>query len=127
MKQAKVYPAIGERTRVVGCYSEVMMHFGLAGRPVHISLEYQTDWRDGVPYLLTDCAPMCQVWKDGQPFSGLITPGEGGFIRDEDGWYCYPDDGPGDADPRQVIEDLTEMLREATDVPGVRVITNLGL
>ena len=127
MKHDKVYPTIGERVRIVGCYSEVMMHFGLAGRPVEISLEHQTAWRDGEPYPLTEYAPMCQVWKDGEPFSGPILPGEGGFLRDAKGFYCYPDDGPGDADPRRVQEELTEMLREATNVPGVRIITNLGL
>src|SRR6185312_1991713 len=113
VQQKKVYPAIGERVRTVGCYSEVMMHFRLAGRPVEVSLEYQTAWKDGQPYPLTEHAPMCQVWKDGKPFSGLILPGEGGFYRDDRGYYCYPDDGPGDADPIASQEELAEMIRQA--------------
>jgi hypothetical protein len=129
VRQTKVYPLIGERVRVVGCYSEMMMHFRLAGRPVEISLEYQKAWRGNESYPLTEHAPMCQVWKDGEPFSGLILPGEGGFYRDDIGFYCYPNDGPGDADPEARAAELIKMIDDAIAASGVpvTVITNLGL
>lgn len=112
----RVYPALGERVRVVGCYSEVMMHFGLAGRPVEVALVQGN-------YV------MAQVYKDGVPFSGTILPGEAGFCRDGGGWYVYPDDGPGDANPAQVMSDMRKLINNAIDGSGAKVktITNLGI
>lgn len=85
------YPAIGERVPVVGCYSEVMMHFKLAGQPIEIQLVQDRYIHNDSP------APRVvgQVWKDGRPFSSTITAGEAGFYYDNPSkcWYCYPAEG----------------------------------
>jgi hypothetical protein len=83
-KPVKVYPLVGQRVRVVGCWSEVMMHFGLAEKPVEIALT-------GGPH------PMAEVYVNGRLFSAPITPGEAGFYWDDTRkrHYTYPaDDAP---------------------------------
>jgi hypothetical protein len=97
--EIRVFPAIGERVPVIGCYSEIMMHFGLAGRPCEVSLEYQVHWTDDGPVPRPDWGPGCQAWRDGEKFSGLILTSEGGFYRcsdhgketlpEEAGYYIY--------------------------------------
>lgn len=90
LQERKAYvPAIGERIKVIGCHSEVMMHFGLAGKPVEVSLE-QAGFING------DIVPgraAAQVYKDGDPYSFPILPSEAGFYYDSTThcWYCYPD------------------------------------
>lgn len=81
------YPKIGERVPVTGCYSEVMMHFRLAGQPIEVAL-LPPQYLDGTP--ATTGYTMAQVYKDGRPFSSSILPGEAGFYQDEHGYYTYP-------------------------------------
>ncbi len=126
----RVYPEVGEKVRVIGCYSECLMAFDLAGRPIEISLEYQVSYQDNKPYSRTDWPLVGQCWKDGQKFSGPVLPSECGFYFDseKEEFYCYPDDGPGDPDPKQVRRDLTKLIEDAIAASGVpvTVITNLG-
>jgi hypothetical protein len=85
----RAYPNIDERVPVTGSYSEVMIHFGLAGREIEVSLVRNT-------YLNGKRVPegegrqyVAQVWKDGRPFSAPILTGEAGFYEGEGGHYCY--------------------------------------
>lgn len=74
------YPMIGERVKLIGCYSEIMMHFGLSGKPIEACL---VPTRSAMSFV-------AQIYKDGKPFSSPILTGEAGFYRDEKGYYCYP-------------------------------------
>jgi hypothetical protein len=87
----RAYPDVDERVPVIGSYSEVMIHFGLAGKPIEVSLVRNTYINDkpvpegeGRQYLT-------QVWKDGKPFSAPTLTGEAGFYEDELVHYCSPD------------------------------------
>lgn len=115
----------GERINVIGSYSEVMCHFGLAGKPVQVEL-VRREYDGGATVYYS-----AQVYKDGKPFSGTITYGEAGIYRDGDEFYTYeaePTD-KGDEDPQQVLTDIHDMLEAAIESSGVpvTVITNLGL
>jgi hypothetical protein len=110
----------GQKARTVGCYSEVMMHMGLAGRPVDVEL-LQHVYQDGHVH------HYAQVYRDGQPAGGAVTTGEAGIYTDGWEFTIDQDESEGDADPKQVQEDMTRMLREALSGPHVTVITNLGL
>lgn len=116
----------GQRIKVIGSYSEVMCHFGLAGKPIEIELvRKEYDGGKTVYY-------SAQVHHNGKPFSGTITTGEGGIYGSpQEGFYTYeaaPDDA-GDADPRQVMMDVNKMIDDAIMQSGVQVtvITDLGL
>jgi hypothetical protein len=43
----RAYPDVNERVPVIGSYSEVMIHFGLAGKPIEVSLVRNTLTRQG--------------------------------------------------------------------------------
>jgi hypothetical protein len=88
----KARPEAGERVPVIGCYSEVMMHFGLAGKPIEVALVRNT-YINGKPVPPGGGYQwVCQVYKNGQPFSAPILTGEGGFYEDDEGHYTYPDE-----------------------------------
>jgi hypothetical protein len=87
----RIYLGVNERVPVIGSYSEVLIHFGLAGKPIEIWLVRNT-------YINGQPAPegegrqyVAQVWKDGGPFSAPTLTGEAGFYEDECGHYCYSD------------------------------------
>lgn len=114
----KVYATPYQPIRVIAPYSEVLMHMGIAGRPVEVYLIEQTN-DNRTTY-------SAQVIKDGHLFSSPITYGEAGFYRDEQGFYTYADDGPGDENPKQVADDIRTKLEVAFAGHGI-VITDLGL
>jgi hypothetical protein len=66
------------------------------------------------------------VWKDGKQFSGLVTTGEAGFYEDDDGFYTYAYDGPGDENPKKIIRDTTAAIIEAFGGPDNCTIIHLG-
>lgn len=109
----------GQKVRTVGVYSEIMMHFRLAGRPVEVEL-LRREYPSGVYY-------MAQIYHDGEKFSGPITTSEAGIIENGDEFTIDANDGPGDEDPAAVQREFNQMIREAMSGPGVCVITNLGL
>lgn len=89
---------LNERVPVIGNYSEVMMHFGLAGKPVEVALVLSDNYASVMPEPLDQGRPMCQVYVDGKPFSAPILPGEGGFYYGGNGpligrsnYYTYAD------------------------------------
>jgi hypothetical protein len=85
------YPDVDERVPVTGSYSEVMIHFGLAGKPIEVSLVRNT-YTNGKPVPDGEGRQyVAQVWMDGRPFSAPILTSEAGFYEDELGHYCYPD------------------------------------
>jgi hypothetical protein len=87
----RAYPDADERVPVTGSYSEVMIHFGLAGKPIEVSLVRNT-YIDGKPVPEGEGRQyVAQVWKDGRPFSAPILTSEAGFYEDDLGPYCYPD------------------------------------
>jgi len=87
----RAYPEVDERVPVTGSYSEVMLHFGLTGKPIEVSLVRNT-YINGRPVPESEGRPyVAQVWKDGTPFSAPILTSEAGFYEDETGQYCYPD------------------------------------
>ena len=87
----RAYPDADERLPVTGSYSEVMIHFGLAGKPIEVSLVRNT-YANGQPVPEGEGRQyVAQVCKDGRPFSAPILTSEAGFYEDEDGLYCYPD------------------------------------
>jgi hypothetical protein len=87
----RAYPDVSERVPVIGSYSEVMIHFGLAGKPIQVSLVRNT-YLNGQPVPEGECRQyLAQVWKDGRPFSASILTSEARFYEDELGHYCYPD------------------------------------
>ena len=83
----RAFVEIGERIPVIACHSEVMIHFGLAGKPIEVELVADGD----------DAA--CQVYKRGERFSTPIMPSEGGFYATQlsgcgdgrHGYYTYAD------------------------------------
>jgi hypothetical protein len=75
---------------------------------------------------------VAQIYKDGRKFSSPILTGEAGFYQDEKGYYTYQDDGPGDADPDTILQELHDEIEAAFDAARahgaqVKTITNLGL
>lgn len=118
----------GERVNVIGSYSEVMCHFGLAGKPCQVEL-IRREYDGGATVYYSG-----QMYVDGRPFSGTITYGEAGiYCEDYDAgiFYVYeaaPDD-KGDDDPAKLLADSRGMLEAAIAASGadVLVITNLGL
>lgn len=82
MNKQKYYPLLNERVPVVGCSSEVLMHFGLADKPIEIAL-VRSKLANGV---ITPMV-MSQVYSNGRAFSAPVTTGEGGFYQDLDGYY----------------------------------------
>lgn len=64
--------SIGQRVRVIGNYSEVMMHFRLSGKEIEVELISERS---------------CQVYVNGKPYSFPILIGEGGIHRDNEGFY----------------------------------------
>jgi hypothetical protein len=82
----RVWPRPGERVPVRGCYSEAMIHYGLAGGQQEVAL---------LPSRLingsraTDGSMDCCVYVDGKP-DVEVRPCEGGFYYDE-GFYVYAD------------------------------------
>jgi hypothetical protein len=87
----RAYPDVDERVPVIGSCSEVMIHFGLAGKPIEVSLVRNT-YINGQPVPEGEGRQfVAQVWKDGKPFSAPILTSEAGFYEDELGHYCYPD------------------------------------
>ena len=96
--QLRIWPRVNERVPVIGNYSEVMMHFGLADKPIEIALK-RTPSASGE----TICYS-AQVYVDGVPFSSRITTGEAGFYCDDHDngeYYCYPDHKR--IDPRELF------------------------
>jgi hypothetical protein len=68
-----------------------MIHFGLAGRAIEVSLIRNT-YINGRPVHESEGRQyVAQVWKDGRPFSAPMLTSEAGFHEDELGYYCYPD------------------------------------
>jgi hypothetical protein len=113
----RVYPEIGERVPVRGCFSEVQMHIGTAGRDIEVALVPDT-YISGKPVPLDKGGPMCQVYVGGRPCSAPILPCEGGFYRDEDNrLYTYGDPArlPVVAKPRRqpALADYTDELYDA--------------
>jgi hypothetical protein len=87
----RAYPDVNERVPVIGSYSEVMIHFGLAGREIEVSLVRNT-YINGHPVPEGEGQQyVAQVWKHGKPFSAPILTSEAGFYEGELGHYCYPD------------------------------------
>jgi hypothetical protein len=87
----RAHPDSDERVPVIGSYSEVMIHFGLAGEPIEVSLVRNT-YINGKPLPAGEGRQyVTQIWKDGRPFSAPILTGEAGFYEDELGHHCYPD------------------------------------
>jgi hypothetical protein len=86
MPQTRVDAVPGQRYAVEGCFSEVMMHFRLAGKPIEVSLE-PSRYMNGE--LAPDGRMMGQVWVDGKQFSFPVTTGEAGFYQDDKGYYLY--------------------------------------
>jgi hypothetical protein len=76
-----------------------MMHFRLAGKPIEISMEYQTQWVGGTQIPRPDWELVCWVWNNSERFSGPILYCEGGFYDMEShgferqpgdcGYYTY--------------------------------------
>lgn len=116
---------VGDMIRMVGNYSEVMMHMGLAGRPVIVELIPRNRF-DGKGRMLCS-AQVYDLYH--KPMGAPITTGEAGIYEDADGYYGYEDYGAGDSDPRAVAAELTRQLEDAITSSGVEVktITNLGL
>jgi hypothetical protein len=118
MNTTKVYVVPGQRVRIVGSYSEVCMHMGIAGKPCEIQLlQSQRGYYSA------------QLWRDGKEFSSPVTTGEAGFYFDSSNnqYYTYEDLGPGNLDPKQVQADITAILDDAVSGPGVTTIDSLGL
>ena len=102
----RVWPYPNERVPVLAVHSEVMCHFGLAGKLVEVALVRNKlmngnpvpDDHDGHKFV-------CQVYTDGKPFSAPILPGEGGFYCDyfkgQDDYYTYAE--PSRIDPRDLV------------------------
>lgn len=71
---------IGERVSMMVAYSEAAMDANIAGTrqtcELHLDAK-RTTYAKVVP-------------ANGSPW-GIFTPGELGFLRDDDGYYCYPD------------------------------------
>ena len=68
----RAYPDVSERVPVIGSYSEVMIHFGLAGKPIQVSLVRNT-YLNGQPVPEGEGRQyVAQVWKDGERFSAPI-------------------------------------------------------
>jgi hypothetical protein len=116
----RVFPYENERVPVIGGYSEVMMHFGLAGKPIEVALLRQTRGYSNGPNLPAGfmITWMCQVYKDGKPFSAPILCSEGGFYceYEADGtpsYYTYPD--ASRIDPRDLFD--PEPKKPAPDYP----------
>jgi len=87
----RAYPHVDERVPVIGSHSEVMIHFGLAGHEIEVSLVRNT-YFNGQPVREGEGRQyVAQLWKDGRPFSAPILTSEAGFYTDESGHYCYPD------------------------------------
>jgi uncharacterized protein (DUF2267 family) len=107
----------GERVTTIGCYSEVLMHMGLAGRRIEVEL---------LPSLRA-----AQCYRDGRPAGGPVTTGEAGLHRDGDEFHVEEagTDDAGDDDPHQVMADVVKLLDDAIRSSGANVltITNLGL
>jgi hypothetical protein len=78
----------GERIPVIECSSEVMMHFGLADKPVDIEL-VASKTMNGDPVVPTYF--VAQVYKDSQSFSFPILTGEVGFYEDGGEYYTHAD------------------------------------
>lgn len=78
----------GQRIKVEGCHSEVMMHFGLAGKPIEISIEPSRFMNGNID---PSGRMVGQVWVNGKEFSFPVTTGEAGFYQDETGFYTYTD------------------------------------
>lgn len=76
------FPSVGEKVKVIGCWSEVMMHMRLADKPIEVALV-----PDGPEHFAV------QVYVSGERFSFPILPSEAGFYYDSTThcWYCYPD------------------------------------
>jgi hypothetical protein len=125
----QVYVEPGQRVPVIGCYSEMMCHFRLAGRPVEIAIVPDRNLRGEA---VAD-SWMAQVYRDGTPFSGPILPGEAGFFydRERSSFYTYAAEPgeAGDADPAAVLAGCRKLLHDAIAASGVEVvtITDLGL
>jgi hypothetical protein len=91
-------PKLGERVPVVGCYSEAMMHLGVAGQPIQVALVEQKNLRgETIPGL----RPMAQIYHGNRPYSFPVLPGEAGFYEDEEGFYCYVSVATNDAQEQQ--------------------------
>jgi hypothetical protein len=89
--RVRAYLNVGERVPVIGSDSEVMVHFGLPGKPIEVSLVRNT-YINGAPVPEGEGRQyVAQVWKDGRPFSAPILTSEAGFYEYELGYYCYPD------------------------------------
>ncbi len=118
----KVTVVPGQRIRVIAPYSEVCCHMKIAGKPMYVEL-IKREYADWTGYT-------AQFYKlTGEIFSSPVTTGEGGIHWDEESqtFYIYPDDGPGDAYPKEVQRELTERLKAALGGSEVKVITDLGL
>jgi len=112
----RAYPDIGERVPVIGCHSEVMMHFRLAAMPIEIELVYSLN-------LCGDIAEpryvMGQVWVDGRKYSFPVTTGEAGFYGCGEPlyrYYCYADASRLPAQPIRVatLEEEACLLQTGT-------------
>lgn len=57
-------------------FSEVCIHMHVAGMPAWVELVSDHE---------------AQLYVGGKPYSAPITPGEAGLLRDERGWYTYPE------------------------------------
>lgn len=122
-EKTKTYVKPGEIVRTVACYSEVNMHMRLAGKPVLASVR-ESVCGDQTYY-------GTQYHNEDGSKRTTVTLGEGGFYREETEngpvFYCYPDDGPGDADPDGLRNEVVMRLEETLGGDGVTKITYLGL
>ena len=119
------YVKPGQRIKTIGNYSEVMCHMRLAGVPVEIEL-LRKEYDGGRTVYFSG-----QVYRDGRPAGAPVTYSEAGFYYDseKDAYYTYEEDGPGDENPDQLIQEAHNMIMDALRASGVSEvpITNLGL
>ena len=91
--ELRIWPDVDERVPVIGCHSEVLMHMGLAGKPIEVAL-VRNRYMNGEP-VEGECLGrlyVAQVYVDGEPFSAPILTGEAGFYEEPHvGFYTYGD------------------------------------
>lgn len=108
MSRTKHYMKSGERVPVIGPYSEVMCHMGLAGRPADIEF-LECRFGDRTYH-------SAQVYRDSNMAGAPVTCGEAGIYFDEDGKpYCYrrDDNDQGDANPKEEERRMYQLIKDA--------------
>ena len=82
----KQYVELGKRYKMLGCFSEVMMHFRLDGTPIEVELVPSRT----ITGKIVEGRFMAQVYHDGKPFSAPILPSEAGlYIGPYGGYFFY--------------------------------------